>query len=193
MINASGFVTDIKHKISRSFWCGPQVLRTFWTRPNMTKYQGPFPWTKWLHRLFGQKQTWPSIRNIWMRLGYLDFLDRTEHDQKSRNFCHGWNTCMNISDRSKHDQISHNFWHGSTDSKDVLDRTTCLARNFRKEGNEMEQRWWNMKVGQEVPMYVPCTRSCPTHYLGLFCHYSAKWLPFYNLCRGKKPEAGRKE
>jgi len=44
-----------------------------------------------------------------------------------------------VEDRSKHDQISHNFWHGSTDSKDVLDRTTCLARNLRKEGNEMEQ------------------------------------------------------
>ena len=67
-------------QISRTFWCGPQVLRTFWTRPNMTKYQGPFPWTKWLHRLSGQNQTWPSIKNSWMRLGYLPGLfgqDRT--------------------------------------------------------------------------------------------------------------------
>lgn len=182
-----------------------------------TKYQGHFGVDHRSLGPFGQDQIWPNIKDLfhgpndsidfldrtkhdqvsrtvgWGLAISLDFLDRTEHDQKSRNFCHGWNTCMNVLDRSKHDQISHNFWHGSTDSKDVLDRTTCLARNFRKEGNEMEQRWWNMKVGQEVPMYVPCTRSCPMHYLGLFCHYSAKWLPFSNLCRGKKPEAGRKE
>ena len=66
---------------SGTFWCGTNILGSFWTGPDMTKYQGRFD-VEWLSlAYFEQDQVWPGIRDLLVCNKCLRvILERTKYD-----------------------------------------------------------------------------------------------------------------